>query len=258
MSAFPDLTAAQWSVLVIAAVFVGIAKTALPGLATLSVALFAAVLPARESTAVMVPLLIAGDLYAIWMYRHDVDWRTLGRLAPAILVGLGTGALVLWRIDDAGMKRMIGIILLLLTAATLWMMRRRGRRGPGRGAGTARTFSRSPVARWVYGSLGGFTTMIANAGGPPMTMYFVASGFDVMRFMGTQAYFFFLVNVTKMPFQIGLGLISAHSLRLDAVLLAPLVVGALAGSFVIRRMSTTVFDVLVIALTVFSSVFLLF
>ncbi len=252
MSAFPDLTAAQWSVLVIAAVFVGIAKTALPGLATLSVALFAAVLPARESTAVMVPLLIAGDLYAIWMYRHDVDWRTLGRLAPAILVGLGTGALVLWRIDDAGMKRMIGIILLLLTAATLWMMHRRGRRGPGR------TFSRSPVARWVYGSLGGFTTMVANAGGPPMTMYFVASGFDVMRFMGTQAYFFFLVNVTKMPFQIGLGLISAHSLRLDAVLLAPLVVGALAGGFVIRRMSTTVFDVLVIALTVFSSVFLLF
>ncbi|SYZ32165.1 sulfite exporter TauE/SafE family protein [Propionibacterium australiense] len=249
------LTIMQWAVLALAAFFVGVAKTALPGLATLSVALFAAVLPARESTAAMVVLLIAGDLSAIWMYRHDVDWPTLRRLAPAILVGLGAGTLVLWRIDDAHMKRMIGVILLLLTAVTLWMMWRRSR--PGHHGRTAHSFSQSPAARWAYGSLGGFTTMVANAGGPPMTMYFVASGFDVMRFMGTQAYFFFFVNLAKVPFQAGLGLFSARSLSIDAVLLVPLVLGILLGRFVIRRIRTTVFDVLVIALTIVSSAFLL-
>lgn len=254
MPASFDLVIAQWAVLAVASFFVGIAKTALPGLATLSVALFAAVLPARESTAAMVVLLIAGDLYAIWVYRHDVDWPTLRRLAPAILVGLGAGTLVLWRIDDAGMKRMIGVILLLLTAVTLWMMWRRSR--PGH-SGTAHSFSQNPVARWIYGSLGGFTTMVANAGGPPMTMYFVASGFDVMRFMGTQAYFFFFVNLAKVPFQAGLGLFSARSLSIDAVLLVPLALGALLGRLVIRRIRTTVFDVLVIVLTIVSSVFLL-
>nr|WP_220474270.1 sulfite exporter TauE/SafE family protein [Propionibacterium ruminifibrarum] len=249
-----DLMIMQWAVLAMASFFVGIAKTALPGLATLSVALFAAVLPARESTAAMVVLLIAGDLYAIWMYRHDVDWSTLRRLAPAILVGLGAGTLVLWRIDDANMKRMIGVILLLLTAVTLWMMWRRSRPGHG---GTAHSFSQNPAARWIYGSLGGFTTMVANAGGPPMTMYFVASGFDVMRFMGTQAYFFFFVNLAKVPFQAGLGLFSARSLSIDALLLVPLALGTLLGRFVIRRIRTTVFDVLVIILTIVSSVFLL-
>ncbi|WP_316667198.1 sulfite exporter TauE/SafE family protein [uncultured Propionibacterium sp.] len=250
-----DLTTAQWTVLAVSAFLVGIAKTALPGLATLSVALFAAVLPARESTAAMVPLLLAGDLYAIWKYRHDVDWPALRRLAPAILVGLGAGTLVLRQIDDAGMKRMIGVILLLLTAVTLWMMWNRTR--PGHRGGTARTFSTNPVARWAYGSMGGFTTMVANAGGPPMTMYFVASGFDVLRFMGTQAYFFFFVNLAKVPFQAGLGLFSARSLSADAALLVPLALGALFGGFVIERINAAVFDALVIALTIGSSIFLL-
>ena len=90
-----------------------------------------------------------------------------------------------------------------------------------------------------------------------MTMYLIASGFDVMRFMGTQACFFFVVNVMKVPFQVGLSLTSARSLGLDAVLLPPLVAGALVGGLVIRRMSTRVFDVLVIALTIASSAFLL-
>lgn len=256
MPALVEFSAFQWAVLTVATVFIGVAKTALPGLATLSVALFAAVLPARESTAVMVPLLIAGDLSAIWMYRHDVDWPTLARLAPAVLVGLGSGVIVLWVADDTAMKRLIGIILLLLTASTLWLMWRRRRSGRD-AAGTANSFQRSPLARWVYGATGGFTTMVANAGGPPMTMYLIASGFDVMTFMGTQAYFFFLVNLAKIPFQIGLGLISARSLVLDAVLLASLALGAVLGWFLIRRMRATVFDVLVIALTVVSSALLL-
>ncbi len=60
-----ELTALTWGVLITGALLVGIAKTALPGLATFVAAMFAAVLPARESTAVLLVLLMTGDLVAI-------------------------------------------------------------------------------------------------------------------------------------------------------------------------------------------------
>ena len=69
----PTVSTAGWCLLVVAAIAVGIAKTALPGAATLAVALFAAVLPARASTGALLILLLVGDVVAIAAYRHDAD-----------------------------------------------------------------------------------------------------------------------------------------------------------------------------------------
>lgn len=122
-----DLTSYGWVVLAIAGLLIGVAKTALPGLATVAVAMFAAVLPAKESTAVMLVLLIVGDLLAVWTYRRDADWKALRSLVPPVLIGLIVGALVLNVISDDGMRQLIGAILLVLTAITLLLMLR-GRR----------------------------------------------------------------------------------------------------------------------------------
>lgn len=75
------LTTTGWALLAAAALLIGVSKTALPGAATISVAAFAAVLPARESTAALLVLLIVGDLVAVWTYRRDVDIKALLRLA---------------------------------------------------------------------------------------------------------------------------------------------------------------------------------
>lgn len=257
-----DLTLGGWALLLVAALFIGVAKTALPGLATIAVAMFAAVLPARESTAVMLVLLLVGDLIAIWTYRRDADWHALRKLLPIALLGLLAGVVVLGVIDDSGMKRMIGFILLTLTAVTLLLMlaaRRRERAATDAGAAPAGpgAFSSSPVARWVYGGLGGFTTMVANSGGPPMTLYFLASGFDMIQFLGTQAWFFFIVNVAKLPFQGALGLHSPHSLGTDLLLVPAVLVGAALGRQLVRRINPAVFTPVIIGLTVISSAYLL-
>lgn len=254
MFAVFDLTPGAWAVLVVGALLIGVAKTALPGLATISVAMFAAVIPARESTAVMLLLLMIGDVIAVWTYRRNVDWAALRRLVPAVLVGVLLGTGVLGWIDDAAMKRMIGVILLTLTAVTLWLMWWSRRRSPLSGAGG---FGQSRIARWIYGGLGGFTTMVANAGGPPMTLYFMASGFDMVRFIGTQAWFFFLVNLTKAPLQASLGLYSTAALGTDLLLAAAVILGAWAGRVLIKRMNPEIFNPLVLGLTVVSSVYLL-
>ena len=117
-----DLATSGWIILALAGLLIGVAKTALPGLATIAVAMFAAVLPAKESTAVMLILLLVGDLLAVWAYRHDVDWKALRSLVPPVFIGLMVGAIVLDHISDNGMRKMIGIILLALTAITLLLM----------------------------------------------------------------------------------------------------------------------------------------
>lgn len=244
-----ELGAGAWVVLVAAALVIGLAKTALPGAATLSVGAFAAVLPARESTAALLVLLIVGDLVAVWTYRRDVDVRVLLRLLPTVVAGMVVGWLFLALADDVVMRRSIGIILLALTALTLVLQRR--------GHLTSDRALTNPWVRGAFGSLGGFTTMAANAGGPVMTLYFIAARFDVVRFLATQAWFFFAVNVAKLPFSLGLGLLKPAMLPVLALLAPVVLLGAFAGRRLARRIDKQLFDRLVIALTVVSALYLL-
>ncbi|WP_152816115.1 sulfite exporter TauE/SafE family protein [Georgenia subflava] len=277
---------------------VGLSKTALPGAATISVALFAAVLPARESTGALLVLLILGDLFAVRIYRAHADWPTLRRLVPTVLAGVLVGTAFLALVGDEGVRRTIGLILLVLVAVTLvrarWGRSPRQHRGSGEG-GTAGSGADDVLAtggtdgsgvgnssvgesgvgsksddggadprRWgrrletgTYGVLGGFTTMVANAGGPVMSLYFLASRFSMKQFLGTAAWFFLAVNLAKTPFSVGLGLIDGQSLLTDLVLAPAVVVGALAGRSLAKHVNQRLFERLVLVLTIVSAVYLL-
>lgn len=244
-----DLLPWAWVVLGLAAVTVGLAKTAIPGGGILPVAIFAAVLPARTSTAALLLLLIVGDMFALIAYRRHAHWPSLLRLAPAVLVGLLAGFAFLAIGDDAVVRRAIAVILLAMIAITLW---RRWRQPRTQAAGTGL------VAASVYGGLAGFTTMVANAAGPVMSMYFLAMSTPVQVFLGTSAWFFAIVNLFKVPFLAGIGLFEPHVLLMDAVLVPLVVLGAFAGLWLARRMKQQLFDRIVIGLTVAGALYLLF
>ncbi|WP_187368343.1 sulfite exporter TauE/SafE family protein [Ruania zhangjianzhongii] len=249
----PDLSALAWTLMAFAALLVGISKTALPGSNTISVAIFAALLPAKESTGALLVLLIVGDAFAVWAYRKHADWQVLRRLVPTVVAGLVAGALFLALASDAGVRRVIGVILLLVIAMTL--VRRYTTRKSGDRPISKR---REHVQAGVYGTLGGFTTMVANAAGPVMSMYFLASRFSMKTFLGTAAWFYAVVNLVKVPFSVGLGLITEQTLLVNAVLVPAVVAGALAGRALVTKMNQTLFDRLIILLTVVGAVYLLF
>ncbi|MFF0508850.1 sulfite exporter TauE/SafE family protein [Streptomyces fimicarius] len=252
----------QLAVLAAASTLVGFSKTAVSGANTISLAVFAAVLPARESTGVLLPILIAGDLLAVRVYRRHAHWPTLLRLFPAVAVGVVAGTLFMLWADDAAVRTSIGAILLFMTGVTLWRRRiaeqEAGEQGmkkeagagadsggeSGGGGGAGRTAARG------YGVLGGFTTMVANAGGPVMSLYLLSAGFRKLGFLGTSAWFFLIVNVSKVPFSVGLGLIDARSLLLDACLLLFVLPGAYLGRVCVDRINQKVFDRIVIGATV--------
>lgn len=244
-----ELAAAEIAALAIAAFLIGASKTALPGAGTLSVAIFATVLPARESTAAILLLLLVGDLLAVWTYRRDADFAALRRLVPAVILGMVVGATFLYLANDTIMRRTIGAILLILTVLTLWLMRR--------GILSDHTALTSPRVRGVYGTLGGFTTMAANAGGPVMTLYFLAARFDMIKLVATQAWFFFIVNLMKLPFSIGIGLLKVDMLPVLAVLAPVVLIGGFVGRSWIMKMDQTWFNRIIIVLTIVSCLYLL-
>ncbi|OON77267.1 sulfite exporter TauE/SafE family protein [Streptomyces tsukubensis] len=234
-----------------AATLVGFSKTAVSGANTVSLAVFAAVLPARESTGVLLPVLLVGDVLAVLTYRRHAHWPTLWRLFPAVAVGVVAGTVFMTWADDAAVRLSIGAILLLMAGVTMWRRRTAAEEKPevvGRGG---RTKARS------YGVLGGFTTMVANAGGPVMSLYLLSAGFRKLGFLGTSAWFFLIVNASKVPFSVGLGLIDGRSLLLDAGLALFVIPGALIGRACVNRIDQRRFERLVIGATVLGGLQLL-
>ena len=264
----PSLSPASWALVIAAALIVGFAKTALPGAGTIAVGLFALAMPAKESTAALLLLLIVGDMMALWVYRREPDWRTLVRLLPSAMIGVVIGVFYFARVDGDGVRLTIGVILLVLVVVTVGRRRLAQRRDASGAAGdrlpptrAAAAGSRPGAAATAqgigYGLLGGFTTMVANAAGPVMSLYFYAMRMPVLTFLGTSAWYFAIVNLFKVPFSAGLGLITRDTLVMDVMLIPAVFLGAYAGAKVARRIPQKVFENLVLVLTVAAAIGLL-
>lgn len=226
--------------LLTAAALVGFAKTALGGVGLVSVALFASVLPARASTGALLLLLLVGDVVAVLVYRRHADWPALLRLVPSVVVGVVLGVAFLAVAGDSLVRRTIGVVLLALVAVHLLQLERRSSR------------PRAVPAAW-FGGLAGFTTMVANAGGPVMALYLLAARVDKLVFLGTSAWFFLVVNAVKVPFSVALGLVDRHTLVLDAVLVPAVLAGAALGLAVVSRIPQARFEQAVLVLTVLAA-----
>ncbi len=252
----PDLSTLDWAVLCVGVICIGIAKTAVGGAGSIAVAAFALVLPARESTGTILPLLIAGDLVAVAVYRRHTSWRLIRRLLPWVALGVVGGAGFLGVTDDSVMRRVIGGVLLAL--AGLQLLTHGGRLAerlgdPGEGPRSVGQH----LAGVLAGVAAGFVTMVANVAGTVTTIYLLLSGLTKMEFLGTTAWFFLLVNLFKLPFSIHLGLVQPAALQLDLVLLPLVGVGALAGVLLVRRLDQRQFESAVLVLACISAVPLL-
>jgi uncharacterized membrane protein YfcA len=233
----------------LAALVVGFSKTSLGGLAVVSIAIFATLLPAKDSTAAVLVLFIVGDFVAVSHYRHDADWSLIRRLLPAVLPGLVLGSIFLRIVSDGVLRRSIGVVLLVLLLVQLAVK--------WRGKAPAPDAHEHPAAAWIAGTGAGFATMTANAAGAVMTLYLMASGVEKRRFIGTNAWFFLIVNLVKVPFSVGLGLMHWPDLA-RAGLLAPLILlGGVLGYTTVRRISQRRFDVAVLLASTIAAIALL-
>jgi uncharacterized membrane protein YfcA len=239
-----DFSCWQWAMLALGAFATGLSKTGIPGLGVLTVGLFANALPARESTGTLLPLLICGDIVGVSLYRKHADWSHIWKLFPWVVPGILTGALALNRVTNSQVEQIIGFILLVMIG--LQILRDR------KGAGMTEVLPHSWWFAALAGFLAGLATMMANAAGPVMIIYLLAVRLPKMAFIGTSAWFFMCLNVFKVPFSAGLGLITPNSLLLDALLLLPMLPGALLGPMILKHLNQKVFEWTALALTIFA------
>lgn len=234
----------QWAVAVTGALLIGLSKTGIPGIGIFSVALFALIIPPRESSGFVLPLLIAADVVAVRAYRQHAQWDHLWGLFPWAILGVGIGYVTLGRIDNAQAARLIGAILLVMVAVHLWRKKN---------SAAEETIPQTLPFVAVMGVLGGFTTMIANAAGPIMILYLLAMRLPKYEFLGTGAFYFFLLNCFKVPFSAHLGLINAASLRLDLPLAFCAVGGALFGRKLLPHINEKLFETLALGFTILAA-----
>ncbi|PAW77986.1 MAG: hypothetical protein B9S32_08790 [Verrucomicrobia bacterium Tous-C9LFEB] len=231
---YPELLSYAWMLAAIAALCIGLAKAGLGGFGMLTVLFMAEVLPARESTGVVLPLLIVGDLFAVHAYRHHAQWRYIRHLLAPALVGIGMGYLAMNAIPDKNFKHVMGWIILGLTLLQ-WSRQFFNE-------ATITRLAHTHVFGYSMGGLGGASTMMANAAGPVMSLYFLAVNLPKYELIGTAAWFFLIVNVTKIPFSAHLGLINFTSMALVAMLAPFVVIGIGVGKAVIHLVPQKVFE----------------
>ena len=90
-----------------------------------------------------------------------------------------------------------------------------------------------------------------------MSMYFLAAGFQVKAFLGTSAWFFAVINLTKVPIMAGIGMFSRETLTMDLLLVPAVVIGAFVGRAVATRIKQRVFEWIVVVSTLVGAVYLL-
>ena len=238
----PDLAWWQWTLGLVCAVLVGMAKTGVPGLGILVVPLMFYVIGEHGSgPGTLLPLLCAADLFGVFYFRRHARAWDLLHLAPWVACGIALATVVLSLVSDHRLQLVVGAIVLAMVAAHLLKKRVKDEKLVGSAHGWERAL--------VFGVVTGFATTVANAAGPVMNLYLLAMHLPKDQFMGTGAWFFFLVNLVKVPIYCWRGLITWNSLLLDAALLPGIFVGALIGKRIYDRLPQRLFEVVVLILT---------
>ena len=237
----------QWALAAVAALIVGISKAGIGGLGMLAVMIFAIIMPAKQATGMVLPLLCFGDVVAAAVYGKHAKWPHLWRLFPWTAAGVVLGYFALDRVDEQQARLLIGGIVLGLV-----LMHVVRRRYYGHEAEHGAWFPPT------IGVLAGFTTLVANAAGPLMVVYMLAMRLPKMDFVGTGAVFFLILNLFKVPFMVHLGLINAESFSIN-LWLAPLVLaGAWFGRKLVLKIDQRAFENIALALSLLAGLNLLY
>jgi len=230
----------QWLALIVAAFLTGMAKAGLKGFSMLVVPMLAVAFGGRPSTGILLPLLCMADLFAVRHYHQHADWKYLARLLPPAVLGVLVAFFVGLAISDEVFTNMIAWIIIgtvvLLISQECWDL--------------SRVVDKRPALGYLFGWLGGFTTMIGNAAGPVMAVYLLATRLPKNNYMGTVAWFFLLINFFKVPFHVfAWKTISWSSFAANLIVLPFIFLGVGGGVMIVHRIPEKIFRYLIIAMT---------
>jgi uncharacterized membrane protein YfcA len=237
-------TYTHWAIIGVCAMLIGMSKTGVPGVSMIVVPTLAMIFGGKASTGVLLPILITADLFAVIYYHRHAEWKPLLKALPwaflGLLIALWAGTLV----NDRQFKHIIAISVLFSLLLMVW----------NDVAHNKNALTAHPGFAAVFGILGGFATMIGNVAGPVFAVYLLALRLPKKSYIGTTAWFFAIINITKLPLQYFVwNNISSRSLRVDLLAIPFVMLGAYAGIKIVHWIKDPAYRWSVVVITFISA-----
>lgn len=245
---FFSLTSEQMAIVVAAAVLVGMARSGMSAISLMATPLLVLIFGGKGAVALILLLMLAGDVFAVLEYRRHTQWAEIRSILPSILVGLLTGSVVGGLINDRQFIVLVAILILISLVIIVIMNRK----------GAEAVIPHTPVFIITAGFLCGFASMVGNASGPLFTVFLLAIGLNKLHYLGTTAWLFLIMNLIKLPIHVFFWRTIDTRLALLGLLLIPAVfIGLRIGVAIIRILRERVFYYVLIAMAAISAIRLL-
>jgi uncharacterized membrane protein YfcA len=242
-----EISSLSWFLFMLCGMLIGMSKAGVAGAGLMVVPLMAGIFGSRASVGILLPMLIAADVFAVIYYNRHANWRYVLLAMPWAIAGVIIGTIFGKSINDDQFSTVLAIIIIFGIVLMLW--------------NDFRSRNISVPDHWwfaaILGLIGGFTTMVGNAAGPIMSLYLLSMRLPKNSFIGTAAWFFFIINVLKVPFHVfSWGTISIDTIKIDFAVLPAILIGVAAGIQIVKLFPEKGYRYFVIATTILAAVFL--
>ena len=238
----------NFSLAAFCAFLLGVSKSGIKGIASLIVTGLALVYGAKNSTGILMPLLLVGDVFAITYYKRHVQKEYIIKMLPWMVIGVLIGVVGGQYITESLFKYGMAIIILFSVGLMYYWENKKDKTIPSHW-----TFASS------MGLLAGFTTMIGNLAGAFSNIYFLAMRLPKNNFIGTAAWLFFIINAFKVPFHIWTWeTMNSTSIQISLQLVPFVIIGLVAGVFLVKKIENDSYRKLILLFTAIGGVAILF
>lgn len=234
--------------LLLMAFTIGMAKTGVHGISMFTIPVMALIFGGKVSSGLLLPMFLMADIFAVVYYHRHANWHYLKTLFPWAAIGVVLGTLIGNQINDQVFSGVMGAVVFVSVLLLIWMERT--------------DHKHIPDASWfsiLMGLLGGITSMVGNASFAVMALYLLSLRLPKTEYIATAAWFFLFVNFFKIPFHIfSWQTINLNSFLLNLTALPVILLGAYAGIILVRKTAEQHYRWFIIAVTLFSSILLIF
>lgn len=243
-----EISLTSWILATSAAFVIGLSKAGIKGIAVINVTFMALAFGAKESTGMVVPLLILADIFAVIYYNRHTQWNYVFRLLPWMTLGVLIGVYIGKDLPESLFKIGMAIIILITVFMMYWWDRKK-----------IITVPRHWSFSSTIGVVAGITTMVGNLAGAFSNIYFLAMRLPKNHFIGTAAWLFLIVNIIKLPFHIFVWeTISEETIILNLKLLPGILLGFLVGIKIIKLIKEAFFRKMILVLTALGAILIMF
>ena len=235
-------------VVAIVGLLIGLSKGGMgAALGILAIPLLSFVMPPADAVGLSLPMLLFGDVFALYVYWNKWDMHYIRVLLPVAIVGVAIGTVLLATLPSLTLRRIIGVFALTFVAYRLLSDRLL----------TVQYQSRSWHG-YATGVVAGVASALANSGSAPFTIYMLLQGVKPAVFAATATLFFAVLNVIRLPTQIVAGIFDLQRV-LESVWVMPVIVlGVVAGRWLVVRINQQAFERFLLLVLFAASLVLIF